>query len=68
MDFQSIMEVGCYFLHLTYTIRLTCCIYVVTGTFLVYAAINLAGIVFIIIMVPETKGRTLEQIQAAINN
>nr|KAJ0202893.1 hypothetical protein LSAT_V11C500296970 [Lactuca sativa] len=38
------------------------------GTFLVYAAINLAGIVFIIIMVPETKGRTLEQIQAAINN
>ncbi|GKA96015.1 sugar transporter ERD6-like protein 7 [Tanacetum coccineum] len=37
------------------------------GTFLVYAAINLAGILFIIVMVPETKGRTLEQIQAAIN-
>ncbi|XP_076915075.1 sugar transporter ERD6-like 7 [Bidens hawaiensis] len=37
------------------------------GTFLVYAAINLACIVFIIAMVPETKGRTLEQIQAAIN-
>ncbi|XP_076893760.1 sugar transporter ERD6-like 7 [Bidens hawaiensis] len=37
------------------------------GIFLLYAAVNLAGIVFIIAMVPETKGRSLEQIQAAIN-
>ncbi|GJV71071.1 sugar transporter ERD6-like protein 7 [Tanacetum coccineum] len=37
------------------------------GTFLLDAAINIAGILFIIVMVPETKGRTLEQIQAAIN-
>ncbi|MFS7975912.1 putative major facilitator, sugar transporter, major facilitator superfamily [Helianthus anomalus] len=37
------------------------------GTFIVYAAINAGAIVFVIKMVPETKGRTLEQIQAAIN-
>ncbi|CAN1234099.1 Sugar transporter ERD6-like 7 [Linum perenne] len=38
------------------------------GTFLVYAAINGLAIVFVIMVVPETKGRTLEQIQAAINS
>ncbi|CAN1765684.1 Sugar transporter ERD6-like 7 [Linum perenne] len=37
------------------------------GTFLVYAAINAVAIVFVAKVVPETKGRTLEQIQAAIN-
>ncbi|KAI4304515.1 hypothetical protein MLD38_040011 [Melastoma candidum] len=37
------------------------------GTFILYAAINLLGIVFIALVVPETKGRSLEQIQAAIN-
>ncbi|XP_030552434.1 sugar transporter ERD6-like 7 isoform X2 [Rhodamnia argentea] len=37
------------------------------GTFLLYAAINAAGMVFVIMVVPETKGRSLEQIQAAIN-
>lgn len=38
-----------------------------TGTFILYAAINALAIVFIVKVVPETKGRTLEQIQAAIN-
>ncbi|CAN0892686.1 Sugar transporter ERD6-like 7 [Linum grandiflorum] len=37
------------------------------GTFLLYAAVNALSIVFVIKLVPETKGRTLEQIQAAIN-
>ncbi|WCJ21459.1 Major facilitator superfamily protein [Euphorbia peplus] len=37
------------------------------GTFLLYAAVNALAIVFIALVVPETKGRTLEQIQAAIN-
>nr|XP_043636892.1 sugar transporter ERD6-like 7 [Erigeron canadensis] len=37
------------------------------GTFIIYAAINAGAIVFVIKMVPETKGRTLEQIQASIN-
>ncbi|KAJ0054399.1 hypothetical protein Pint_01109 [Pistacia integerrima] len=37
------------------------------GTFLLYAAINALGILFVATVVPETKGRTLEQIQAAIN-
>ncbi|KAJ0946391.1 putative major facilitator, sugar transporter, major facilitator superfamily [Helianthus annuus] len=38
------------------------------GTFLLYAAVNVACIVFVINLVPETKGRTLEEIQAAINH
>ncbi|XAR58506.1 hypothetical protein NMG60_11013931 [Bertholletia excelsa] len=37
------------------------------GTFVLYALINVLAILFIIFIVPETKGRTLEQIQAAIN-
>ncbi|XP_024973972.1 sugar transporter ERD6-like 7 [Cynara cardunculus var. scolymus] len=37
------------------------------GTFLLYAAVNVGSIVFTIKMVPETKGKTLEQIQASIN-
>ncbi|KAJ4823996.1 hypothetical protein Tsubulata_039254 [Turnera subulata] len=38
------------------------------GTFAIYAAINALSMVFVIMVVPETKGRTLEQIQAAINH
>ncbi|KAI8574585.1 hypothetical protein RHMOL_Rhmol01G0365900 [Rhododendron molle] len=37
------------------------------GTFILYSAINALAIVFIVKVVPETKGRTLEEIQAAIN-
>ncbi|XP_073525917.1 uncharacterized protein [Phyllobates terribilis] len=37
------------------------------GTFILYAVFNALAIVFIVIVVPETKGRTLEQIQADIN-
>ncbi|XP_021279495.1 sugar transporter ERD6-like 7 [Herrania umbratica] len=37
------------------------------GTFILYAAINALAILFVVTVVPETKGKTLEQIQAAIN-
>ncbi|XP_057509732.1 sugar transporter ERD6-like 7 [Actinidia eriantha] len=37
------------------------------GTFILYGAINALAIVFVVKVVPETKGKTLEQIQAAIN-
>ncbi|KAL7597723.1 sugar transporter ERD6-like 7 [Lactuca sativa] len=37
------------------------------GTFLLYAAVNVCSILFVMKTVPETKGKTLEQIQAAIN-
>ncbi|KAF2314931.1 hypothetical protein GH714_037200 [Hevea brasiliensis] len=36
------------------------------GTFVLYAVVNALGILFVTKVVPETKGRTLEQIQAAI--
>lgn len=39
----------------------------VAGTFILYAAVNALSILFVIKIVPETKGRTLEQIQASIN-
>ncbi|GFY98763.1 major facilitator superfamily protein [Actinidia rufa] len=37
------------------------------GTFILYGAVNALAIVFVVKVVPETKGKTLEQIQAAIN-
>ncbi|KAL5712727.1 hypothetical protein ACHQM5_014871 [Ranunculus cassubicifolius] len=39
-----------------------------SGTFFIFAAINAVGIVFIAKLVPETKGRTLEDIQASISS
>uniref|UniRef100_A0A7N0T8L5 Major facilitator superfamily (MFS) profile domain-containing protein n=1 Tax=Kalanchoe fedtschenkoi TaxID=63787 RepID=A0A7N0T8L5_KALFE len=38
------------------------------GTFLIYATVNALAIVFVIKVMPETKGKTLEQIQAIINS
>jgi sugar porter (SP) family MFS transporter len=37
------------------------------GAFLLYAVLSLLALIFIAIMVPETKGRTLEQIEAALD-
>ncbi|XP_021730987.1 sugar transporter ERD6-like 7 [Chenopodium quinoa] len=37
------------------------------GTFLIFAATNALDIIFVIIVVPETNGRTLEEIQVALN-
>ncbi len=37
------------------------------GAFLVYAVLSLLALVFIAMLVPETKGRTLEQIEAALD-
>ncbi|KAJ4968749.1 hypothetical protein NE237_015450 [Protea cynaroides] len=37
------------------------------GTFILFAAINALAVLFVAELVPETKGQTLEQIQAAIN-
>jgi MFS transporter, SP family, galactose:H+ symporter len=37
-----------------------------SGAFLVYGVLSLAALVFIAMMVPETKGRSLEQIEASL--
>jgi SP family galactose:H+ symporter-like MFS transporter len=36
------------------------------GAFLVYGLLSLVALAFIVLMVPETKGRSLEQIEAAL--
>jgi hypothetical protein len=38
------------------------------GIFFVYGMICIAGCVFVAIFVPETKGRTLEQIEAVVTS
>lgn len=38
-----------------------------SGTFVIFGVVNALAILFIALFVPETKGRTLEEIQAAIN-
>ena len=35
-----------------------------TGTFLIYGLLAAAGLVFILVVVPETKGKTLEELES----
>jgi len=41
--------------------------FIFVGTFFVYSGFSLLTIVFVAKLVPETKGKTLEEIQACIN-
>ncbi|XP_024931681.3 sugar transporter ERD6-like 16 isoform X1 [Ziziphus jujuba] len=38
-----------------------------TGTYLIYCSFSLMAVIFVAIIVPETKGKTLEEIQECIN-
>ena len=53
---------------LTYTFPLLNAALGVAGTFWTYAMVCLAGAIFLIIRLPETKGRTLEQLEADLRN
>ncbi len=53
---------------LTYTFPLLNAALGASGTFWVYAFICLAGFVFIILKLPETKGKTLEEIERKLMN
>jgi MFS family permease len=51
---------------LTFTFPLLSQLLKTAGTFWLYSVICLAGLVFILLRVPETKGKTLEQIEQDI--
>lgn len=55
-----------YFTHDVITFDLLCWLHCLSGTFLIYGAICGAGVLFIVKLVPETRGRTLEEIQASM--
>jgi sugar porter (SP) family MFS transporter len=52
---------------LTYTFPLLNAALGAAGTFLLYAAICLAGFVFLFLRLPETRGRSLEEIEASLS-
>jgi SP family facilitated glucose transporter-like MFS transporter 8 len=39
-----------------------------SGTFIIFAGVSAFGFLFTVMLVPETKGRSLEEIQASVTN
>jgi sugar porter (SP) family MFS transporter len=60
----SALWIACFLL--TYTFPLLNGVLGASGTFWLYAAICMAGVVFILLRVPETKGKSLEAIEAEL--
>jgi SP family xylose:H+ symportor-like MFS transporter len=60
----SALWIACFVL--TFTFPLLNQLLRTAGTFWLYSAICLAGLLFIVLRVPETKGKTLEQIEQEI--
>lgn len=56
-----------WFIHLSYTCRYNAFFFwLFTGTFLIYTVVAAFTVVFTSLWVPETKGRTLEEIQFSL--
>ncbi|MGA9061491.1 MAG: sugar porter family MFS transporter [Terracidiphilus sp.] len=53
---------------LTYTFPLLNAALKPSGTFLAYSLICLAGLLFLVLFLPETKGRTLEEIETSLRS
>ena len=62
----SALWIACF--ALTFTFPMLNQLLKTAGTFWLYSAICLAGLVFILLRVPETKGKTLEQIEQEITH
>ena len=60
----SALWIACFVL--TFTFPMLSQLLKTAGTFWLYSAICLAGLVFILLRVPETQGKTLEQIEHEI--
>lgn len=60
--------VGCFVVAQTFPLMNDSSLIGPAGTFCVYAAISLVGLIFVIFWIPETKGQSLEEIQRALSH
>ena len=42
----------------------TCTLFIISGAFYLYAGFALIGVIFLVLCLPETKGKQLEEVEA----